>query len=107
MCRSSTASAWPRPASGRPWAASAIPEPALGLDPRDNALAETVIGLYKTEVIHRRGPWRSVEAVEIATLEWGDWFNNKIGRASWRERVCHDVSIQVVAVSYKKKTKRK
>src|SRR3546814_435243 len=77
MCRSSTASAWPRPASSRPWAASAIPEPALGLDPRDNALAETVIGLYKTEVIHRRGPWRSVEAVEIATLEWVDWFNNR------------------------------
>src|SRR3546814_18718188 len=54
-----------------------LPGPALGLDPRDNALAETVIGLYKTEVIHRRGPWRSVEAVEIATLEWVDWFNNR------------------------------
>ena len=42
----------------------------------DNALAETVIGLFKTEVIHRRGPWRSLEAVEYATLEWVDWFNN-------------------------------
>jgi transposase InsO family protein len=43
----------------------------------DNALAETVIGLFKTEVIHRRGPWRSFETVEFATLEWVDWFNNR------------------------------
>jgi transposase InsO family protein len=43
----------------------------------DNALAETINGLYKTEVIHRRGPWRSFEAVEFATLEWVDWFNNR------------------------------
>ena len=42
-----------------------------------NALAETVNGLYKTEVIRRRGPWRSLEAVEFATLEWVDWFNNQ------------------------------
>ena len=42
-----------------------------------NALAETVIGLFKTEVIHRRGPWRTCEAVEFATLEWVDWFNNR------------------------------
>ena len=42
-----------------------------------NALAETINGLYKTEVIHRRGPWRSLEAVEFATLEWVDWFNNR------------------------------
>ena len=41
------------------------------------ALAETVNGLYKAEVIHRRGPWRSFEAVELATLEWVDWFNNR------------------------------
>jgi hypothetical protein len=46
-------------------------------DSYDNALAETVIGLFKTEVIHRLGPWRSREAVEIATLEWVDWFNNR------------------------------
>jgi putative transposase len=46
-------------------------------DSYDNALAESVIGLYKTEVIHRRGPWRSLEAVEFATLEWVDWFNNR------------------------------
>jgi putative transposase len=46
-------------------------------DSYDNALAETINGLYKTEVIHRCGPWRSFEAVEFATLEWVDWFNNR------------------------------
>ncbi len=44
-------------------------------DAFDNALAETVIGLYKTEVIRRRGPWRTLDAVEFATLAWVDWFN--------------------------------
>jgi transposase InsO family protein len=42
-----------------------------------DALAETINGLYKAEVIHRRGPWRTMEAVEYATLEWVDWFNNR------------------------------
>jgi len=46
-------------------------------DSYDNALAESVIGLFKTEVIHRRGPWKSLDAVEYATLEWVDWFNNR------------------------------
>ena len=46
-------------------------------DAYDNALAETFIGLFKTEVIRRRGPWRSLEAVEFATLEWVDWFNHR------------------------------
>lgn len=46
-------------------------------DSYDNALAETVIGLFKTEVIHRRGPWRGIEAVEFATLEWVHWFNHR------------------------------
>jgi putative transposase len=46
-------------------------------DSYDNALAETVIGLFKTEIIRRTGPWRSLEAVEIATLEWVDWFNTR------------------------------
>jgi transposase InsO family protein len=46
-------------------------------DSYDNALAETIIGLFKTEVINRRGPWRSLEEVEYATLEWVDWFNNR------------------------------
>ena len=54
-------------------------EPSVGSvgDSYDNALAETINGLYKAEVIHRRGPWRSFEAVEFATLEWVDWFNNR------------------------------
>jgi putative transposase len=54
-------------------------EPSVGTvgDSYDNALAETINGLYKAEVIHRRGPWRSFEAVEFATLEWVDWFNNR------------------------------
>lgn len=54
-------------------------EPSVGSvgDSYDNALAETINGLYKTEVIRKRGPWRSFEAVEFATLEWVDWFNNK------------------------------
>ena len=43
----------------------------------DNALAETINALFKAEVIHRRGPWRSFEAVEYATLEWVDWFNHR------------------------------
>jgi putative transposase len=43
----------------------------------DNALAESIIGLYKTEVIHRRGPWRGFEDVEYATLEWVAWFNTQ------------------------------
>ena len=54
-------------------------EPSVGSvgDSYDNALAETINGLYKAEVIHRRGPWRSFDAVEYATLEWVDWFNNR------------------------------
>ena len=54
-------------------------EPSVGSvgDSYDNALAETINGLYKAEVIHRRGPWRSFEAVEFATLEWVDWFNHR------------------------------
>ncbi len=54
-------------------------EPSVGSvgDSYDNALAETINGLYRAEVIHRRGPWRSFEAVEYATLEWVDWFNHR------------------------------
>src|SRR3954471_5174827 len=54
-------------------------EPSVGSvgDSYDNALAETINGLYKAEVIHLHGPWRSFEAVELATLEWVDWFNNR------------------------------
>ena len=46
-------------------------------DSYDNAMAETVIGLYKTELIHRRAPWHHVDAVEYATLAWVEWFNNR------------------------------
>lgn len=46
-------------------------------DSYDNALAETIIGLYKTEVIRRQGPWRSLEDVEFATLAWVDWYNHQ------------------------------
>ena len=54
-------------------------EPSVGSrgDAYDNALAESVIGLYKTEVIIRQGPWKSLEEVEFRTLEWVDWFNNR------------------------------
>jgi len=54
-------------------------EPSVGSvgDLYDNALAETINGLFKAEVIHRRGPWRSFDAVEYATLEWADWVNNR------------------------------
>jgi putative transposase len=54
-------------------------EPSVGSvgDSYDNALAETINGLFKAEVIHRRGPWRSFDAVEFATLEWVDWFNHR------------------------------
>ena len=54
-------------------------ESSVGIvgDSYDNALAETIIGLFKTEVIHPRGPWRNLEHVEFETLKWVDWFNNR------------------------------
>ena len=54
-------------------------EPSVGSvgDSYANALGETINGLYKAEVIHRRSPWRSFQAVEFATLERVDWFNNR------------------------------
>jgi putative transposase len=54
-------------------------EPSVGSrgDSYDNALAESLIGLFKTEVIQRKGPWRHLEAVEFATLTWVDWFNTR------------------------------
>ena len=53
-------------------------EPSVGSkgDSYDNALAETINGLYKAEVIHRRGPWKTKQAVELATLDWVAWFNH-------------------------------
>jgi len=67
--RSDIPSAWRRRAWYHRWG-------SVG-DSYDNALAETINGLYKAEVIHRCGPWRNFEAVELATLEWVDWFNNR------------------------------
>ena len=63
--------------TGRLVEAGLLPSVGSVGDSYDNALAETIIGLYKTEVIHRRGPWRSFEAVEFATQEWVEWFNNR------------------------------
>jgi transposase InsO family protein len=59
--------------------AEAGAQPSVGSvgDSYDNALAETMIGLFKTEVIHHRGPWRNLDDVEYATLEWVEWFNNR------------------------------
>ena len=53
-----------------------------------DALAETIIGLFTTEVIRRRGPWRHIDAVEFATLAWVDWFNTRrlLGSATSRRR---------------------
>jgi putative transposase len=67
--RSATPSAWPRPGRSPRWA-----RPGTAYD---NALAETIIGLYKTELIRRRGPWKGLDQVEYATLEWVDWFNHR------------------------------
>jgi putative transposase len=59
--------------------AEAGAQPSVGSvgDSYDNALAESIIGLFKTEIIHQRGPWRNLETVEYATLEWVDWFNRR------------------------------
>ena len=61
------------------WLAEAGIERSVGTigDAYDNALAETIIGLFKTEVIECRGPWRSFDPVEYATLQWVDWFNRR------------------------------
>jgi len=75
---------WPRPsspsysanASPGPWHDRAV-QPTGHTRKFRQSLAETVIGLFKTEVIHRRGPWRSLDAVEYATLEWVDWYNHR------------------------------
>ncbi|EKE69391.1 putative transposase [Celeribacter baekdonensis B30] len=69
ICPCDTPSAWPKLASNHRSAASG--------DSYDNALAETINGLYKTELVHRQGPWRNVQDLEMATLGWVDWFNNR------------------------------
>ena len=57
--------------------AGIVPSVGSAGDSYDNAMAESIIGLYKTEVIRRRGPWRDIDDVEYATLEWVDWFNHR------------------------------
>ena len=59
--------------------AEAGAKPSIGTvgDSYDNAMAESIIGLFKTEVIRCQGPWRNRDAVEMATLEWVDWYNNR------------------------------
>ena len=56
-------------------------------DSYDNAAAESLIGLFKTELIRRRGPWRGLDHVELATLEWVDWHNNRRLHSA-----CHDLT---------------
>jgi putative transposase len=82
-CCLSTAARSPRPPTTTPSvterlaAAGAAASVGSVGDVLDNALAESVIGLFKTELIKPRGPWRTAEQVEIATLEWVDWFNHR------------------------------
>lgn len=59
-------------------------------DSYDNVMAETIIALFNTEVIHARGPWRSLDAVEYATLEWVDW--STIAASSSPSVMCHQRS---------------
>jgi putative transposase len=68
-------------------AAGAAPSVGSVGDALDNALAETHIGLFKTELIRRRGPWRGIDDVELATLEWVDWHNNRRLHTA-----CHDLT---------------
>jgi putative transposase len=68
-------------------AAGAAPSVGTVGDALDNALAESQIGLFKTELIRRRGPWRNVDDVELATLEWVDWHNNRRLHTA-----CHDLT---------------
>ena len=69
ILRFATPNDWPRPAWSTAWAAKATPMTI--------ALAESFNGLYKTELTHRRGPWKNVDHVEWATLTYVDWFNNR------------------------------
>ena len=84
-------------------------EPSVGSrgDSYDNALAESVIGLYKTEVIRKRGPWRSVDEVEYATLEWVHWYNTKrlLGPIGHLPPIEHELNYyQQLSASMKRQT---
>ena len=61
----------------RPEEAGAVISVGNRGDSYDNALAESVIGLYKAELVERKGPWRGLDDLEYATLEWVDWFNHR------------------------------
>ena len=80
-CPFATQSDWPRQASNHSLAASATPMiapvDAIGSRPLARAAAETINGLYKTEVIRRRSSRKTMEEVELETLKWVDWFNNR------------------------------
>ena len=71
-------------------------EPSVGSvgDSDDNALAETIIGLYKTEVIRKRGLWRNLDQVEYATLEWVDWFHHRRLLSSNGDRPPAEVEVE-------------
>lgn len=56
---------------------SFLVDPARRAHPKDNALAESIISLYRTELTRKRGPWKNLDHVEYATLEWVDWFNHR------------------------------
>ena len=66
-----------RPTARCAWCRSTAPSVGSKGDSYDNALAETINGLYKAELIHRRAPWKTKQAVELATLEWVSWFNHR------------------------------
>ena len=78
-CIPQTWSGWVKQAEKDSGMAEAGVEPSVGSvgDSYDNALAETINGLYKTELIHRQGPWRNMQDLEMTTLGWVDWFNNR------------------------------
>jgi transposase InsO family protein len=65
------------PLHGGPRGAAAVNSVGSKGDSYDSSLAETIIGLYKTELIRRRGPWKGIDDVEYSTLEWVDWFNHR------------------------------
>ena len=88
-------------------AAGAAPSVGSAGDAYDNALAESVIGLYKAEVIHRRGPWRGFDDIEYATLEWVAWFNTQrllaplgyVPPAEYEEQFYRDRAAHTAAVA--------
>jgi putative transposase len=88
VCHNDAGSQYPSIAfTERRAAAGAAPRVGSVGDALDNALAESHIGLFKTELIRRRGPWKGLDDVEPATLEWVDWHNNRRLHTA-----CHDLT---------------